>query len=149
MPRRDQPWKHPATCGFFDQRPHEEGRGGPELLEAVRSDRVRSSLTRPGGGLLLFALRLAGQDMRGMMEDHAPPRPRSLEDIGHEDGSDGDVALELREDVLRARHPGESTVHPYLNVQRVNRSSRLSLKMASQDCRTFSQPVRRPQPGWM
>src|SRR5215510_12238258 len=112
-----EPRRIVQTCGFFDRHPFKGRNSGPELQEVVRSDRVRSSPTRPGGGPSLLALRLAGQDVRGMMEDHAPPRPRSLEDIGHEDGSDRDVALELREDVLRARHPGESTVHPYLNVR--------------------------------
>src|SRR5215813_3094896 len=112
-----EPRRIVQTCGFFDRHPFKGRNSGPELQEVVRSDRVRSSLTRSGGGPSLFALWLAGQDVRGMMKDHAPPRPRALEDIGHEDGGDRDVSLELRENVLRARHPGESTVHLYLNVR--------------------------------
>ena len=54
--------------------------------------------------------------MRGVVDDHAPARPRPLVDIGHEDGGDGDIALELGEDVLRAGDPGDSTFDADLHI---------------------------------
>src|SRR5260221_433845 len=75
---------------------------GVQLRAASLTRDPRQNGRRELGAGSLLAVRLPGQDVRGVVEDHAPAGARSLVDIGHEDGGDGDIALELGEDVLRA-----------------------------------------------
>src|SRR5215469_7137201 len=93
---------------------------GDRGREKTADRAVRKSFVSTRSSLLalsLFPLGLAGEDVGCVMEDHAPARPRALEHIGHEHGGDGDVPLELGEDVLRSRHPGEPPIHSHLDVR--------------------------------
>ena len=91
--------------------------------------------------------RRAGEDMGGMVPGHEPLAALALEDIGGHERGHRDISPQLREDVLRAGDQAVSPVTRACTSPRLKRISPLPLKMASQDCRTASQPSSIAQPG--
>src|SRR3984893_9819660 len=88
---------------------------GPERNGAFRGSKpAPRSWRRPASFL---AVGLARQDVRGVMEHHAPSRACALVDIGHEDGGDGNIALELRQNVLGTGDPGETALCADLDIR--------------------------------